>query len=260
MRDHVFHAYHLADRLKLTAVLKLFSEKPFRASGTEVAYRFGKNQYLIIYNFGSIVLFDVDPVKEQQSLALLQPFAKPSMEIMPHEEFSLAEGRSPSMDFRRVVVDEITYEKIQIISLVLAQSTALDSYETIVDSVLDKSGEFTELLEREGRIGRKATDLKKFIGFCLNTKQKVISSTYLLDTPDPTWENPMLEALHKQMTDMFEIRDRFRTLEYKLRTIQDMLEILSDLSQSQRALYLEVAIIALIAFEIVLSLYINFIQ
>ncbi|MFH1018881.1 MAG: RMD1 family protein [Pseudomonadota bacterium] len=256
----MFHAYHLADRLKLTAVLKLFSEKPFRASGTEVAYRFGKNQYLIIYNFGSIVLFDVDPVKEQQALAILEQFAGSRTEILPHEEFSLAEGKSSSVDFHRVVVDEITYEKVQIVALVLAQSTALDSYETLVDAVLDKSGAFTELLEREGRIGRKVTELKKFIGFCLNTKQKVISSTYLLDTPDPTWDNPALETLHKQMTDMFEIRDRFRTLEYKLRTIQDMLEILSDLAQSQRTLYLEIAIVALITFEIVMSLYLNFLR
>ena len=256
----MFHAYHLADRLKLTAVLKLFSEKPFRASGTEVAYRFGKNQYLIIYNFGSIVLFDVDPVKEQQVLAILEQFAKSKEEFMPHEEFSLEEGRSPSVDFHRVVVDGVTYEKVQIVSLVLAQSTALDYYETIVETVLEKSGAFTELLQKEGRIGRKATDLIKFIGFCLNTKQKVISSTYLLDTPDPTWEDPTLEALFKQMVDMFEIRDRFRTLEYKLRTIQDTLEILSDLSRSQRSLYLEIAIVVLICLELIFSVYVYFIH
>jgi uncharacterized Rmd1/YagE family protein len=179
---------------------------------------------------------------------------------MPHEEFSLVEGRSPSVEFRRVVVDGLTYEKIQIISLVLAQSTALDAYEKIVESVLDKSGTFTELLEKEGKIGRKTTDLVKFIGFCLNTKQKVISSTYLLDTPDPTWEDATLESLYKQMAEMFEIRDRFRTLEYKLRTLQDTLEILSDLSRSQRALYLEIAVVVLIAVEIVIFIWTDFIR
>jgi uncharacterized Rmd1/YagE family protein len=95
----------------------------------------------------------------------------------------------------------------------------------------------------------------KLIGQCLNMKQKVISSTYVLDSPEPTWENQSLAGLHREMVDMFEIRERYRTLEYKLRMVQDTAEILADLSRTRRSLYVEVAILIFVLFEVVLFVY-----
>ncbi len=57
------------------------------------------------------------------------------------------------------------------------------------------------------------------------------------------------------MVDMFEIRERYRTLEYKLRIVQDTVEVLSDLTNNRRMWYLEIAIVALIAIEVVLFVY-----
>jgi uncharacterized Rmd1/YagE family protein len=254
LKTRLFRAHHLTERLKLTSLLPLFPEKPFRTSSNELAYRFGRNQYLIIYRFGSLVFFDVDPSRENEILSSVQHAASPKEEALNSEEFALEEGKPAAVQFRKVVVDEVDFDRIQIVALVLAQSVALDHYEALVKSVLDKSVTFSEQLEKEGRIGRKMTSLLKFIGFCLNTKQKVLSSTYLLDSPDPTWEDASLENLYRQMTDMFEIRERFRTLEYKLKTVQETVEILSDLAQSRRALYLEIAIVILIAVELVIML------
>ena len=51
---------------------------------------------------------------------------------------------------------------------------------------------------------------------------------------------------------MFELRERYKTLDYKLRMIQENLELISDLLQNRNANSLEIAIIVLIAVEIVL--------
>jgi required for meiotic nuclear division protein 1 len=253
LAETTFRAFHLSEHFKLTSILTLFSEKPFRASGNEVAYRFGKNQYVILYNFGSLVFYNVDPVREQQILSMIQRSTViPAEEILNQEEFSLEEGKPQRVDFRKVIFDGVTYEKIQLVSLILAQSTSLDYYETLVNQLLEKTGSITETLEKAGRIRRKSSDILKFIGLCLNTKQKVISSTYILDTPEPTWEDAGLEKLYRELLDNFEIRDRYRTMEYKLRTIQETLEILSDVIHSRRMLALELIIVALIAFEVFL--------
>jgi len=248
-----FRVYHLTDRLKLTGVLHLFTEKPIQVSGTEIVFQFAENQYLIIYNFGSVVFFDVDIAREAQIVTTLQLHVSPKDAIVAREDYSLEIGDKTSVEFKRVVLDNFSFPRIQIISLVLAQSAALDYYETVVGDVLEKSGRFTELLEKYGRIGRRRTkEVIKFIGFCLNTKQKVITTTSLLDSPDPTWEDPQLEQIYKQMVDMFEIKDRFQTLEYKIKTVQETVEILSDLLDAQQKLYLELTIIGLIALEVIL--------
>ncbi len=202
-----------------------------------------------------MVFFGVDPQREQQTLSIMRQFILPKEAIVTSEEFSLELGEKLTIDFRKVVINKITFEKIQIISLVLAQSTALEYFETIADDLLKKSGTITDILEKQGRTGVKDKDLVKFIGFCLNTKQKIIASTYILDNPDPTWESQTLEHLYRQMIDMFEIRERYRTLEYKLRTVQDTVEILADLSSTRRTLYLESAIVGLIVIEILLFVY-----
>ena len=95
----------------------------------------------------------------------------------------------------------------------------------------------------------------KFIGFCLNTKQNLISSTYILDSPDPTWEDQALGDLHRQMAEMFELRERYKNLEYRLQLIQNTVEVLTDLSQNRRMFVLELWIVILIAVEVVLFVY-----
>jgi len=251
----IFRAHHLTEGLKLSSILGLFSDKPYRVSGTELVYRYATHQYCIIYNFGSIVFFGVYPDREKQVLSTLQQFISPRDSIQTSEEFQLDSGGKPQVEFGKVIVGKLTFEKVQIVSLVLAQSTALEFFESLADDLLEKSGTITEQLEKGGRVGLRDSELIKFIGFCLNTKQKIIGTTFLLDPPDPTWESQTLEHLYRQMVDMFELRERYRTLDSKLRLIQDTVEVLSDLSSTRRSWYLEIAIVALIAIEVILFIY-----
>jgi required for meiotic nuclear division protein 1 len=250
-----FRAHHLTEKLKLSSLLGLFPQKPYRVSATELVYRYGSDSYVSIYNFGSMVCFNVGPEQEEGALSILRQFVGPKEGIVTSEEFQLEEGPGPRVDFRKVTLDRATPEKIQIVSLVLARSTALEYFENLVNDLLSRSGVISEILEKEGRIGRKSPNLIKFIGLCLNTKQKIIASTSLLDSPDPTWESATLEELYRQMVEMFEIRERYRTLEYKLRIVQDSVEVLSDLTHTRRMWWMEVTIVALIALEVVLFVY-----
>ena len=54
---------------------------------------------------------------------------------------------------------------------------------------------------------------------------------------------------------MFEIETRYRVLEYKLKLIQESLEIIVDLSRGVRETMLEVTIIVLIAIEVIVALF-----
>lgn len=255
MSAKALRAFHFTDNLKLSSIVGLFPDKPHRLSGSELVYKFAKDQFLLLYNFGAMVSFNLDPEKEKEVLSSVQQFVSPKETIITSEDFLVEEGDKLAVDFRRVVLPKVTVEDVQIISLVLAQSTALEFFERHADALLQQSRIISEELEKTGKTGRKDSELVKFIGLCLNMKQNAIGSTYLLDSPEPAWEHASLEALYRQMEDMFELKDRFRILDYKLQIIQDTVEVLSDLSRSRREYRLELSIVILIAVEIVLILY-----
>jgi uncharacterized Rmd1/YagE family protein len=52
----------------------------------------------------------------------------------------------------------------------------------------------------------------------------------------------------------FDLVDRYHALELKLRSVQDALELITDVARDRRLVLLEAAIVLLIVFEIVLSL------
>ena len=87
------------------------------------------------------------------------------------------------------------------------------------------------------------------------TKQDLVASLYLLDKPDETWDDQMLDTLYREAVEMFELKDRYKTVDYKLRMTQENLELIAELLQYRNANLLEWAIILLIAVEIVLFLF-----
>jgi uncharacterized Rmd1/YagE family protein len=69
------------------------------------------------------------------------------------------------------------------------------------------------------------------------------------------WDNPQLDRLYGRLEAEFELGDRARAMERKLEVIGDAAEWLLDLVQDKRSHRLELAILALIAFETLLSVY-----
>jgi uncharacterized Rmd1/YagE family protein len=75
------------------------------------------------------------------------------------------------------------------------------------------------------------------------------------EKPDLLWDHPELERLYARLEDEFELDERARAIDRKLDALGDAADILLNLVQEKRAVRMELAIIALIAFEIVLTLY-----
>ncbi|MBI4510921.1 MAG: RMD1 family protein, partial [Deltaproteobacteria bacterium] len=87
-----------------------------------------------------------------------------------------------------------------------------------------------------------------------DTKNQIIAALAVLDKPAVTWESESLDRLYRDLRLMLEIDDRFRALEYKLRTIQETLELFLEMSQTRRMIFLEATIVVLIVVELLLTL------
>jgi uncharacterized Rmd1/YagE family protein len=95
----------------------------------------------------------------------------------------------------------------------------------------------------------------KLIGNALLVQQRVSGRVAVVEKPDVVWDKPELERLYARLEDEYELKERVEALDRKLTVIAETANALTDISDTRRSLRLEWAIVVLIVFEIVLSLY-----
>ncbi len=261
-------AIHITEKLKLKDLREKFGREPLEFSNYEMVIRYGENSYLFIYKYGSAVFFNVPEEAQEKALGAIHEYRASTEQsratdvfyIQRQEAGSLSAvggGSSHSLNrvfFDRVLVTEVTYPIVKIVCMLLAESTALEYYENLIENLLEKTNAFSKRLLMKGKILQSSEELIKFIGMCLDTKQEIISNLYIVDSPDETWENVELDKLHQELKLMMDVDLRYRALDYKIKIIQESVEVIVDLSKSKRETLLEMTIILLISFEIILSI------
>jgi uncharacterized Rmd1/YagE family protein len=217
----------------------------------------GDGQYAALFRYGAIVLFGLSPLHEvtfvNQLLPLVgQPYAKRETEdarirIDPACEELLAGGE--------IVLREATLERLQVIADVLAKSVVLAYYEASLAGVFDAVEPFALGLRHGGRTTPRDRDLLRYIGDTLLMQHKMVGRVEVGEKPDVTWDLPEVHRLFARLEDEYELQERRLALERKLDLISHTVETLVDLLQNKRALRVEWYIVALIVFEILLTLY-----
>lgn len=254
---HSFSAFHFTDILRLKEVDRLFSQPVVSRSSTKLVYQEGQTGYIFIYRFGSIVFFNVNPARQTEIIEKIKAIIGVKDYIITTEELQLdiEKNRKNEVLFEKVMLDGVTLERLEVLALILAQSTALEYIELKVDELLKTGSKITLNLKSKGRMRMSEKEVNKFFGFCMLAKQDLVSHMYLLDKPDEAWNDEILDTLYRDAVEMFELKERYRTIDHKLRMMQDNLEIIADLLKNRRATLLELTIILLILIEVILFVY-----
>jgi uncharacterized Rmd1/YagE family protein len=254
---YVFQAYHLAETFKLKKIEPQMDMVAVTRLGAKLIYQEGEASFFFLYRFGSIVFFNVEPQRQTAIIEKLKSIVGKTDIAVTSEEYGLevnSEAKNAS-EFERAIIDRLTLDRIELLALAMAQSTALEHFELQVDELLSKSQDIANLLQTEGRLTRRTRAIHRYIGDCMVTNQRMVSSMYLLDKPDETWNDKVLDDLYRDASDTFELWDRYKTVDHKLRMIEDHLEIISTLLAHRKATFLEWTIIVLIAVEVILFTY-----
>ena len=149
----------------------------------------------------------------------------------------------------------LSREVVEIVCFVLAQSAAMEYYERDVDQIFAGLRKASTTIAEHGTFRGNEKDLLRFVGNAMITRNEIISTLALLDTPQLAWNAEPLDKLFRALRDLFEIEDRYRALDHKLTVVQDNLAIFVDLAQQRRGLYLELTVLALIAVEVILFIW-----
>lgn len=224
-----------------------------RVGKTRVVARYGPARWAAAYDFGAVVLFGLDDAERDAVVAALTA-REPDEVLVESFSIELRAGADPEVHFDRVVAPALDERMIEVVSLVIAQSVAMEYYEADVDAIIGSIKSLSADLADRGRFRARDRELLSFIGRGMAMRTRVVHTLALLDAPALTWDSETLDRLYRALRASFEIEDRYRALDHKLGMIQDNLELLVDLSRRARSFALEVLVVVLIATELVLGL------
>jgi uncharacterized Rmd1/YagE family protein len=204
-----------------------------------------------------VVFHDVTSAERELEIARLR-VAQPKLTStqLIKEEFAVREdtASAPKVAAGALILDTLSLERAGVVAMTVAQSAAMEYYERIVEEMFRRTDSLVERLEERGTVAFRTRPLHRFIGTAIGVRNEVLSVLHLFDKPDQTWEDAGMDRIYDELRAEFDLVDRYQSLELKLRSIQEALELVLDVARDRRLVLLETTIVLLIAFEIGLAL------
>ena len=156
------------------------------------------------------------------------------------------------------LVDKAEFTKAEVVLLdcitTLIGNFMVDSklnFDTCSLEEVDKLENMIDKLEKgKLNIGNKA--IAKTTSKIVRHEYNTIAYIMILDKPDITWTNSDAESLYNQMSEFFELNDRYIILKEKTDILNSIIKGFSSISHSIRGLFVEWVIVILILVEVVL--------
>ena len=218
--------------------------------------RAGSRGRAVLFRYGVVVLFGLDPLEEDSFLTSLTRLVTDPLSPPESEEARIyleTDGEDRVEHSGAIVLSNATPERLQLLADILGKNAVLDHYEKRVAAVFDRIEPLAATLQRNGDFGSHGKELLQQIGGVLLTQQRMVGRVEVLEKPEVLWERPNLERFYLRLEDEYELRERSRVLDRKLDLIARTSETLLELMQNRRSMRVEWYIVVLIVIEIVIS-------
>lgn len=228
-------------------------------AGRPVAVPAGEKGLAVLFRYGAVVTFRMQPVEEAAFLKSLQSVVGEPFETAESEEAEIViddgggqvEGVDGSGNIR---LQRATMDRLLVVADVLAKSVILAYDENRAAAVFDRIEPVAERLHRAGR-SVSVRDLLGHIADVLITQHRMVGRVEVTEKPELVWDSSDLERLYVRLQDEYELTERDRALSRKLELISQTATTSLGLVQAQRSLRVEWYIVILIVVEIFLTLY-----
>lgn len=254
MTTHHFHALAFVENVSLKAVATAYPEA--RRTPHELWYSTPSGGMVFVYPFGALALYDIPESERESHVARLRSVLPPLRDAQAVDDLVVHErpGATPDMFDGELTVEKLSFEAVSVVALTVAQSAAMEYYERIVDQMFARTDHLVGRLEASGRAPLYTRPLHRFIGTAIGTRNEVLSVLHLLDKPDAVWDDTAADRIYQELRAEFDLADRYTSLELKLRSVQEALELVLDMSRDFRLVVLEVSVVVLIVMELAVSI------
>jgi uncharacterized Rmd1/YagE family protein len=255
---HHFAAYAFAENFAIPELSRDFGGIPSlmdpRAAFCKTLPHGGT---VFVYNFGAICFLNVAPDKHLQEIMAFRKCRVPPIgEASCPEDFDVEESPDdrPRVEFSKLVIDQLTPQRMEVVALTVAQSSAMAYYEALYFKTHNKVMILVEHLERQGTFGRPSRELHRLIAETVIMRSEVIGVLHLLDRPELIWDDKTMDTLYEDLRTVFDLQERYEALTRKLGHIQETIELLLNVTRHRQFFWMEIAIVFLILFEVIMSL------
>jgi len=262
MKEYKFVARGVCSEFNITEIGKYFGLLKKIKWEEPLIIDMDKNDDKIIYlyHFGVIVFINFDDDDEItttiDNIKNIEGSIKSINQDIEYDEveiYTLIEDEKvieKEVEFNYYKVNLIEKYVIEMTSLVLAKSVALEIIENNVNKAFDEIEEKVLDLKR-GKLKGNDKKVVSTIGKIISFKHTTISYIMMLDKPTVAWKIQEAEKYFNETADLFELDDRYNNLNAKLETLLNTVEIIADLQHSKTANIMELIVLLLILIEVI---------
>lgn len=267
MKDLKFKTYAITNEIDLNKIAvecgikkKYTWEEPLILYGEmlkKIINEVNDDEVVHIFSFGSIVFVN-STIEHIERFMLYLKKIKPDINIENYQRFQddyalhIGEGEMEFTD-GYVQISEMELFYPELISIVIAKSVALERIEEQLGKILDDLESKIDNLEK-GKLNIGNKELAKVTSRIVRHEYNTIAYIMILDKPDITWINMNAEYFYEQMSDFFELNDRYIVIKSKTEILKSIIDGLATISHSIRGLFVEWVIVLLIIVEVVLAI------
>ncbi|KAL2549478.1 hypothetical protein Fot_11008 [Forsythia ovata] len=215
--------------------------------------------YMVVFQYGSIVLFNVRDHEVDGYLKIVERHASGLLPEMRKDEYEVREKPTLNtwmqggLDY--IMLQYLNTDGIRTIGSVLGQSIALDYYVRQVDGMVAEFTDINRGMEKTGTFTMERKKLFQLVGKANSNLADVILKLGLFERSDIAWKDAKYAQIWEYLRDEFELTQRFASLDFKLKFVEHNIRFLQEILQNRKSDFLEWLIIILIGAEILLSVY-----
>jgi len=218
-------------------------------------------RYVVVFRFGSCVFFNFTNREIRLLLEDIKKRADCCRDPLPNgfeqrEQFDIAispglDETSPFVTGDVATIKMLDLNNVAVISTVMGQTVALDSYNIYADELLATFATINTNVKRTGNFtSMERNALFKVIAQNNSLFIDMVSKLGLKDRSDTVaWNYTQYDAVYQGMRDEFLIDERFDDIEFKLNLIQQNTKFFLEVMHQNKTNLLEWIIIGLIALE-----------
>lgn len=215
--------------------------------------KYGKKSYLVLLKYGVVIFWGFTEGEKNRIAShlvefLTEPFEHPFEETI---EVEIREGTT-KIDETGLHIKKLTTANIAVVSLILGRSVALDHYDREVEKVLNGFESIMQSFAQKGQPNASSREMLKKVGFAMSVQHAIVVNMALLDKPDLTWEDATIDRFYLDLSDHYEIEERFTILNQKLTMIMTNVQFIVDFLNTRRSTWLEIMIVILFVVDIAL--------
>jgi uncharacterized Rmd1/YagE family protein len=242
-------AINVADRIDVRGV------EPRMSNHLPVTVSVDPSGCAMLFRSGAVVFFGVDPMGQERFLRDLEPRMLGRYETPETERAVIKLGDADSVEPDALILREASIERLQVVAEILAKSVVVARNEQNIGKAFAAIEPLAHQMTSSSKLPLRQRELVRYIGEATLVEHALVDRAEVLEKPELLWDRPDLDRLYARLEDEYEIRERHLVLESKLSVVSTTARTLLELNQARSSLKVEYYIVALIVFEIALSLY-----